>query len=75
MREEFLKCYEDYSTAMHNAKCDATYGEGLKILAPKKVLQRLIIALSEVKAGNTSEKQLNETRQMVYFFVTSKRNY
>ena len=71
MREELIKCYKDYSTAMHNARCDATHGEGLKILAPKMMLQRLI-ALAQVKAGNTPENLLNETRQMVYFLLQAK---
>ena len=33
----------------------ATKGEGLKILTPKQMLQRLPIALTQVKVGNTSE--------------------
>ena len=43
-----------------------TKGEGLKILTPKQILQRLPIALAQVKAGNTSEKLLNEIRQVIY---------
>ena len=35
----------------------------LKILTPKQILQRLPIALAQVKAGNTSENSLNEMRQ------------
>ena len=31
-----------------------------KILSSKQMLQRLSIALSQVRAGNTSEKLLNE---------------
>ena len=57
---------------MHNARCDATHGEVLKILALKMMLQRLIIALAQVKAGNTSENLLNETRQMVYSLLQAK---
>ena len=38
----------------------------LKILTPKQMLQRLPIALAQVKAGNTSEKLLNEIRQIIY---------
>ena len=34
----------------------------LKILTPKKMLQRLPIALAQVKAGNNSENLLNEIR-------------
>ena len=30
------------------------------------MLQRLPIALAQVKAGNTSEKLLNEIRQIIY---------
>ena len=35
---------------------------GLKILTPKQMLQRLPIALAQVKAGNNSESLLNEIR-------------
>ena len=41
------------------AKHEATIGRGLKILAPKQMLQRLPIALAQVKAGNNSENLLN----------------
>ena len=40
-------------------------GKGLKILTPKQMLQRLPIALVQVKAGNNSENLLNEIRKMV----------
>ena len=42
------------------------YGQGLKILSPNKMLQRLPIALAQVKVGNTSENLLNEIRQIIY---------
>ena len=41
-------------------------GKGLKILTSKKVLERLPIALAQVKTGNTSENLLNEIRHIVY---------
>ena len=41
--------------------------KGLKILSPKKVLQRLPIAHAQVKAGNTSENLLIEIRQIICF--------
>ena len=48
---------------MSEAKCKAkqneTKGTGLKILTPKQMLQRLPIALAQVKAGNNSENLLN----------------
>ena len=48
---------------MSEAKIRATKGKGLKILTPKQMLQRLPIALAQVKAGNNSESLLNEIRQ------------
>ena len=34
-------------------------GKGITILTPKQMLQRLPIALAQVKVGNTSENLLN----------------
>ena len=48
------------------AKNNVTKGTGFKILTPKQILQRLPIALAQVKAGNNSENLLNEIRQIVY---------
>ena len=36
------------------------------------MIQRLQIALAQVKAGNNSESLLNETRQIVYSLYQSK---
>ena len=47
-------------------------GKGLKILTPRQMLQRLPIALAQVKAGNTSENVLNEVRQIIYFSCRAK---
>ena len=44
----------------------------LKILTPKQMLQRLPIALAQVKAGNNSQNLLNEIRQIVYSLYQSK---
>ena len=38
----------------------------LKMLTPKQMLQRLPIALAQVKVGNNSENLLNEMRQIIY---------
>ena len=40
-------------------------GKGLKILIPTQMLQRSLIALAQVKAGNTSENVLNSIRQII----------
>ena len=37
------------------------------------MLQRLPIALAQLKAGNNSENLLNEIRQIVYFLYQSKQ--
>ena len=55
------------------AKAKATKGTGLKILTPKQMLQRLPIALAQVKAGINSEKLLTEIRQIVYSLYQSKQ--
>ena len=36
------------------------------------MLQRLPIALAQIRAGNNSESLLNEIRQMVYYLYQSK---
>ena len=53
-------------------KKNETKGTGLKILTSKQMLQRLPIALAQVKAGNNSEDLLNEIRQIVYYLYQSK---
>ena len=58
-RNEAIKFYDDYSSMMSDAKYRSTKGTGLKILTPKEMLQRLPIALAQVKAGNNSESLLN----------------
>ena len=47
-------------------------GTGLKILTAKQMLQRLPMALAQIKAGNNSESFLNEIRQIVYSLYQSK---
>ena len=72
-RNEAIKFYDDYSLMMSEAKTKATKGTGLKILTPKQMLQRLPIALAQVKAGNNSESLSNEIRQIVYSLYQSKK--
>ena len=47
-------------------------GKGLKILIPQQMLQRSPIALSQVKARNTSEIFFNKIRQIIYSLYRSK---
>ena len=48
------------------------HGTGLKILTPEQKLQRLLIALAQVKVGNSSESLLNEIRKIIYSLHQSK---
>ena len=74
---EVIKFLKDYSEMIHDAgykaKQNKKTGTGLKILTPKQMLQRLPIALAQVKAGNNSESLLNEIRQIVYSLYQSKQ--
>ena len=45
----------------------------LKVLTPKQMLQRLPIALAQVRPTNNSESLLNEIRQIVYCLYQSKQ--
>ena len=38
----------------------------IKILTPKQMLQRLRIAIAQVKSGNTSDNLLNKIRCILY---------
>ena len=67
-----IKLYDDYTSLVSKAKYEANYGEGLKIWTPKLILQRLPIALAQLKAGNTSENLLNEIRQIIYSLYQAK---
>ena len=44
----------------------------LKIIKPRKKLQRFPIALAQVKPGNTSENLLNEIRLIIYSSYRAK---
>ena len=41
-------------------------GQGIKIVTPNQMLSRFPISLSQLKAGNNSEKIKNEIRQLLY---------
>ena len=41
-------------------------GQGIKILTPNQMLNRLPISLAQLQAGNNSEKLKNEIRQLLY---------
>ena len=51
-REAAIKLFNDYSLIISELKYRATHGEERKILITKQILQRLPIALAQVKASN-----------------------
>ena len=72
-RGEVINFFRDYAKmildASYKIKQEGTKqeereqtAEGLKILTVKQMLQILTIALAQVKAGNNSERLLNEIR-------------
>ena len=65
-KDKVIKLYSDYAKIISGAKSKPKQGTGLKILTPKWMLQRLRIALAQVKAGNNSENLLNEIKQVAY---------
>ena len=76
-RQKIIYLFNNYSKIrsefIYRSKQNETKGKGLKIVTPKQMLQRLPIALAQVKVGNNSESLLNEIRQMVYSLYQSKQ--
>ena len=64
--------FNDYAKNMCRNIYDLKKETGLKILTPKQILQRLPIALAQIKADNNSKSLLNETRHIVYSLYQSK---
>ena len=73
-REKVLDAFESkiFLTKSKGAGALSPDHSKLKILTPKQMLQRLPIALAQVKAGNNSESLLNEIRQIVFSLYQSK---
>ena len=76
-RREVFNFFRDYieifSDTNYDSKNSETKGKELKILTPKQMIERLTISLAQVKAGNNSERLLNEIRQIVYSLYHSKQ--
>ena len=51
--KKLIKFFNDYSKFVSEVSYKTKYGEGL---TPKRILLRLPIALTQVKAGNTPKK-------------------
>ena len=61
-RDKVIKLNNDYAKIISEVMYKTKQGIGLKILTPTQMLQRLPIALAQVKSGNNSENLLNEIR-------------
>ena len=78
-RNDVINFIDGYSSMILEAKIKSTEelkeqeGTRLKSLTSKQMLQRLPIALAQVKAGNNSENLLNKIRQIVYSLYQSKK--
>ena len=46
----------------------------LKVLTPKQMLQRLLIALAQVKASNNSESLLNEISKLFILCISQSKS-
>ena len=75
--KKIIDLFNDYSKirseSIYRSKHDETKGTGIKMLTPKQMIQRLPIALAQVKAGNNSESLLHEIRQIVYSLYQLKQ--
>ena len=70
--EAVIKLFNEYSSITSKAKYKSIHEEGLKILTPEEMLQRLPIELVQVKGGNTSQNALNEVRHIIYSLYQAK---
>ena len=73
-REKILDAIESkiFLTKSNSAGILNLVHSRLKVLTPKQMLQRLPIALAQVKAGNNSESLLSEIRQVVYLYQSKQ---
>ena len=71
-RQAVIKLFNECSSIASEAKYKTKYGEDLKILNLKQLLQILPIAPAQVKAGNTPENLQNKTWQITYSLYRAK---
>ena len=70
--KKFIDLFKYYTKIRSEAMYETKIGKGIKILTPRQMLQRLPIALSQVKAANNSGSLLNEIRKIIYSLYQSK---
>ena len=72
LREVDIELFNDYSSIVSEDEYKLIHGKGHKILTSKQMLQRLPIALAQVKAGKTSENLPNKILQIIYLLYQAK---
>ena len=73
-RQAAINLFIDYADRVSEAKFRSKQERTeLKILTPKQMLQRLPIALAQIKAGNNSQSLLNEIRQIFTLCINPKK--
>ena len=65
--EKIIQLFRGYSILPSEAKYKAKHGKG------HKMFQRLLIALAQLKLGNTSENVINEIHQIIYSCIKLKK--
>ena len=70
--KKFIDLFKYYTKIRSEAMYETKIGKGIKILTPRQMLERLPIALSQVKAANNSGSLLNEIRKIIYCLYQSK---
>ena len=69
-----MKLYNNYAKIISEAVYRTKQRTILKILTPQQKLQRLPIALAQVKASNNPKKLLNEIKK-VFILCFSQKTY
>ena len=67
-----IKFFDGYSTIAYKGRYKVTHGVGFKILTSKQMLQKLPVALAQVKAGNAAENLLNQIHQIIHSLHSAK---
>ena len=62
------------SSAQRNNQIPTLSASGIKILRPSQMLRQLPIALTQVQAGNKSQKLKNEIKKLLYSFSLKRNN-
>ena len=71
--EETLRDMPELETEEESAQRRNQRGQELKTLTPQQMLSRLPISLTQLKAGNNSQKLKNDIRQLLYSLYRSKK--